>query len=96
VIFTGKNTYNLFTLDTIVAGSFKTWLIASPMLLSTLFSFLLLAGIDLSGHSALTVVGPTNDAFGLIDPPAEMLVFCRLPTAAEVDILATKRSAAQD
>jgi hypothetical protein len=65
------------------------------MLLSTLFSFLLLAGIDLSGHSALTVVGPTNDAFGLIDP-AEMLVFCRLPTAVEVDILATKRSAAQD
>jgi hypothetical protein len=35
--------------------------------LSTLFSFLVLAGIDLSGPSALTVVGPTNEAFGLLE-----------------------------
>jgi transforming growth factor-beta-induced protein len=36
--------------------------------LSTLFSLLVMAGIDLSGPAALTVVGPTNDAFGLLDP----------------------------
>jgi transforming growth factor-beta-induced protein len=36
--------------------------------LSTLFTLLVLAGIDLSGPSALTVVGPTNDASGLLDP----------------------------
>jgi transforming growth factor-beta-induced protein len=36
--------------------------------LSTLFSLLVVAGIDLSGPSALTVVGPTNDAFDLLDP----------------------------
>jgi transforming growth factor-beta-induced protein len=35
--------------------------------LSILFSLLVLASIDLSGPSALTVVGPTNDAFGLLD-----------------------------
>jgi transforming growth factor-beta-induced protein len=37
--------------------------------LSILFSLLAVAAIDLSGgFSALTIVGPTNDAFGLIDP----------------------------
>jgi transforming growth factor-beta-induced protein len=36
--------------------------------LSTLFSLLVVAGIDLSGPSALTVVGPTNAAFDLVDP----------------------------
>jgi transforming growth factor-beta-induced protein len=36
--------------------------------LSTLFSLLVLAEIDLSGPSAVTVVGPTNDAFALLDP----------------------------
>jgi transforming growth factor-beta-induced protein len=36
--------------------------------LSTLSSLLVVAGIDLSGPSALTVVGPTNAAFDLLGP----------------------------
>jgi uncharacterized surface protein with fasciclin (FAS1) repeats len=38
--------------------------------LTTLFRLLVLAEIDLSGPSALTVVGPTNAAFALLDPAA--------------------------
>jgi hypothetical protein len=49
--------------------------------ISRLFSLLVLADIDLSGPSALTLVAPTNDAFALLDSAvAEFLT-----TTAEVD-----------
>jgi uncharacterized surface protein with fasciclin (FAS1) repeats len=38
--------------------------------LTTFLSLLVLADIDLSGPSALTVVGPTDDAFALLSPAA--------------------------
>jgi transforming growth factor-beta-induced protein len=41
--------------------------ICSETDLSTLCALLVVAGIDLSGPAALTVVGPTDDAFALLD-----------------------------
>jgi uncharacterized surface protein with fasciclin (FAS1) repeats len=47
--------------------------------LMTLSSLLVLAGIDLSRPAALTVLGPTDDAFGLL--PLTFFNSCRLPRA---------------
>ena len=54
-------------LPTWVSNSLADRVIADTDL-STLLSLLVLASIDLSGPSALSVVGPTNAAFDLLDP----------------------------
>jgi transforming growth factor-beta-induced protein len=48
--------------------------ICSESDLSTLCALLVVAGIDLSGPAALTVVGPTDAAFALLDPAVVALL----------------------